>query len=205
MNYYNFALAKTRFSHATKLDDDHIAFPNAMRRLVNDAVNSSMMQCFSGLNIARGPKGMVGILLREPFSGAGDIGVFPVTSDTYFVHDPRFERFSCRSMRKQFHSFTYWHVKYAKPGGGFANYDLDVNPRSRYRRKLQQYTSADPSVANLDGFKVLYKPRLLSRLFWAGVPVPSRDRLLADRDLHVPLLPSIAMPDLPEAEICCRW
>lgn len=196
VNYSNFALSQTRYSHATKLDDDHIAFPAATRHLVQDARTSSDMLCFSGLNLAHGPRGMLGILLRDPFSGSGDIGVFQVTQETYFTHDPRFEMFRPRGLRRRFHSFTYWHVKYLKPGRGFDNYDLKDNPKSRYGRKFRRHLAADPSVADLVGFKQLHEPRRLSRLSWAGFPVPERDRIMADRDLHVALLPNLELPTL---------
>jgi len=194
VNYSNFALSQTRYSHATKLDDDHIAFPEATRELVQAARRSKDMLCFSGLNLAHGPRRMLGVRLSDPFSGSGDIGVFPVTPDTYFTHDRRFEMFRPKGLRRRFHSFTYWHVKYLKPGNGFDNYDLEDNPASRYARKRSRHTKADPSVADLAGFKVLHEPRLLSRLYWAGVPVPERDRIMADRDLHVALLPDLDMP-----------
>lgn len=196
VNYSNFALSQTRYEHVTKLDDDHIALPQATRQLVQDARTSKDMLCFSGLNLAHGPRGMLGILLRDPFSGSGDIGVFPVTPETYFTHDRRFEMFRPKGLRRRFHSFTYWHVKYLKPGNGFDNYDLKDNPKSRYGRKFRRHTSADPSVADLAGFKALHEPRALSRLFWAGVPVPERDRIMADRDLHVALLPDLELPIL---------
>lgn len=197
VNYSNFALTRTRFSHATKLDDDHIAMPS-LAALVADVRRGytarNEVACFSGLNLALGPSGMVGILLREPFAGNGDHWIFPVAPKTYFTYDPRFETFRFGGMRRRFHSFTYWHLKYLKPGNGFDNYDLKENPRSRYGRKQAHYASADQSVADLAGFKNLHEPRRLSRLSWAGVPVPERDQIMADRDLHVALLPNLEMP-----------
>lgn len=199
VNYSNFALSRTRFTHATKLDDDHIAMPTVAALLADVRAGYAAQRdlaCFSGLNLATGPSGMVGILLSDPFAGNGDHWVFPVTPGTYFTHDPRFETFNTGGMRRRFHSFTYWHVKYLKPGNGFDNYDLKDNPKSRYGRKFRRHTSADPSVADLAGFKALHEPRALSRLFWAGVPVPERDRIMADRDLHVALLPGLELPIL---------
>jgi hypothetical protein len=141
VNYYNFALTRTRFTHVTKLDDDHIAMGAATARLVADVragrATSGEMACFSGLNLARDAGGRVGILRREPFSGSGDIGIFPVTPETYFVHDRRFEVLQLPGMRRRFHSFVYWHLKYLKPEFGFANYDLEHNPQSRYARRLE--------------------------------------------------------------------
>lgn len=152
VNYYNFALAKTRFSHVTKLDDDHVAMTVATAKLVADVragrAAQREMACFSGLNLARDEAGRVGILRREPYSGSGDIGIFPVTPDTYFVHDRRFEVLQLPGMRRRFHSFVYWHLKYLKPEFGFANYDLKQNPNSRYARRLEALRS-DHAVISL--------------------------------------------------------
>jgi hypothetical protein len=152
VNYYNFALTRTRFTHVTKLDDDHVAMGDATAKLVADvragrAANNEMA-CFSGINLARDEAGRVGVLRREPYSGSGDIGIFPVTPDTFFVHDRRFEVLQLPGMRRRFHSFVYWHLKYLKPEFGFANYDLKDNPRSRYIRRLEAHR-ADREVIEL--------------------------------------------------------
>lgn len=152
VNYYNFALTRTRFSHATKLDDDHVAMGEATAQLVADVragrAARNEMACFSGINLARDEAGKFGVLRREPYSGSGDIGIFPVTPQTYFVHDRRFEVLQLPGMRRRFHSFVYWHLKYLKPEFGFANYDLAANPRSRYARRLQAHR-ADRTVVEL--------------------------------------------------------
>lgn len=152
VNYYNFALTRTRFAHVTKLDDDHVAMGAATTRLVADVRAGSAangeMACFSGLNLARDQQGRAGILRREPYSGSGDIGIFPVTPETYFVHDRRFELLQLPGMRRRFHSFVYWHLKYLKPEFGFANYDLKDNPDSRYNKRLAAL-KADRAVISL--------------------------------------------------------
>jgi len=183
VNYYNFALTCTRFSHATKLDDDHIAMDEATGRLVADVREGRAargeMACFSGINLARDRSGQVGVLRREPYSGSGDIGVFPVETETYFVHDPRFEVLHLGGMRRRFHSLVYWHLKYLKPGFGFANYDLERNPRSRYARRLRAL-EADHAVVDLDAVAKM-PPRLAERVAEIGLPVPERDMIIASR------------------------
>lgn len=186
VNYYNFALTRTRFSHVTKLDDDHVAMGAATARLVADVRSGRAakgeMACFSGLNLARDEAGALGILRREPFSGSGDIGIFPVTPTTYFVHDRRFEVLRGDGLRRRFHSFVYWHLKYLKPGHGFANYDLADNPNSRYAKRLRDHY-ADRAVLDLDRLATLAgsERRLLDRLADAGFPVPDRARTIAAR------------------------
>ena len=78
MNYYNAALAATRFAIATKLDDDHLAIPESTRaltdRLRREGNRVDAMHCFSGLNLIRGADGRLGIVASAPISGGGGIG-----------------------------------------------------------------------------------------------------------------------------------
>lgn len=186
VNYSNFALSQTRFAHATKLDDDHLAMDEATARLIADVRAGRAAQgevaCFSGVNLARDEAGRLGILRREPYSGSGDIGIFPVTPTTHFVHDRRFEMLSMGGLRRRFHSIVYWHLKYLKPGLGFANYDLAQNPRSRYIKRLRALHE-NRGVIDLDELAelALADRRLLDRLADAGFPVPDRDRVIAAR------------------------
>jgi hypothetical protein len=186
VNYYNFALSRTRHTHATKLDDDHVAMGAATTRLVGDVrtgrTAQGEMACFSGLNLARDTDRRLGVLKREPFSGSGDIGIFPVRPNTYFVHGRRFEMFQMPGMRRRFHSIVYWHLKYLKPDFGFANYDLAQNPRSRYIKRLRALHE-NRGVIDLHELAelALGGRRLLDRLADAGFPVPDRDRVIAAR------------------------
>ncbi len=177
VNYYNFALTRTRFSHVTKLDDDHIAMGDATARMVADVragrAARNEMACFSGVNLARDPDGRLGVLRRERFSGSGDIGIFPVTERTHFVHDRRFEVLRLDGMRRRFHSFVYWHLKYLKPEFGFANYDLHDNPQSRYARRLEALRS-DLSVIGVDELARIEGRR-------ARLALTERQRLIAAR------------------------
>jgi glycosyltransferase involved in cell wall biosynthesis len=145
VTYSNFALATTRHQWAVKLDDDHLAIPEATSRLVNNIragrVDDSVMHCFSGLNLVRDADGQLHVPAAAPVSGKGDIGYFRVTEETRFTHDPRFERFARGDFPRQFAGWLYWHLKFLKSGGGFANYDLATNPRSRYARRLARMQS----------------------------------------------------------------
>lgn len=195
VNYYNFALTRTRYSHATKLDDDHVAMAEPTARLVADVraglAGQGELACFSGLNLARDPSGL-GILAREPFAGSGDHWIFPVRPNTFFVHDRRFERLQHPGMRRVFHSFTYWHLKHLKPEFGFANYDLADNPHSRYARRLVAL-QAEHSVVGTTGLASATAPGFGGWLARHGLPAPDRDRIIAARaraahDLaHTPL------------------
>lgn len=186
VNYYNFALSRTRFSHASKLDDDHVAMSGPMASLVADvragrtAVRD--MACFSGLNLARDSTGTVGVLRREPFAGSGDHWIFPVRPETYFVHDRRFEVLRHTGLPRRFHSFAYWHLKHMKPGFGFANYDLSENPNSRYARRLRALEAEHAVITLPELARMAGATRTLSSwLVGAGVPMPDRDRIIAAR------------------------
>jgi hypothetical protein len=143
VNFNNFALAVTTRRVATKLDDDHLAITRAFARMESDLrrwpYSENAMICFSGLNLAAGPAGELGILRNEPFSGNGDIGFFRVSEQSRFSWDPRFTRFEHRHLRMRYHSLVYWHVKYLKTGYGFANYELDRNPTSRYQKRYTRF------------------------------------------------------------------
>lgn len=185
VNYYNFALTRTRFTHATKLDDDHVAMGEATARLVADVRRGGAgreMACFSGLNLARDEAGRLGILAREPFAGSGDHWIFPVRPDTYFVHDRRFEVLRHPGLPRRFRGFAYWHLKHLKPEFGFANYDLAANPRSRYARRLAALR-AEHAVIDLPELAATAIRRLplAARLARLGLPAPDRDRLIASR------------------------
>jgi glycosyltransferase involved in cell wall biosynthesis len=145
VTYSNFALAATRHQWAVKLDDDHLAIPESISGLVNQIregrADDRVMHCFSGLNLVRDSAGQLHVPAAAPVSGKGDIGYFRVTEKTRFTHDPRFERFARGDFPRHFAGWLYWHLKFLKSGGGFANYDLASNPRSRYARRLSRMQS----------------------------------------------------------------
>jgi hypothetical protein len=57
VTYSNFALATTRHQWAVKLDDDYLAIPDAVGRMIDDIragrADDRVMHCFSGLNLVR--------------------------------------------------------------------------------------------------------------------------------------------------------
>lgn len=158
VNYYNFALAATRFQYATKLDDDHVAI-EAATRVVTDALRSGRtapdrMLCFSGLNLFRQPDGHYGVLAADPISGNGDIGFFRVGTDTFFTHDRRFERFQRGKLRREFAGFLYWHLKYLKSDLGFGCYELAQNQTSRYAKRKAALERTTPATFSLEELAV---------------------------------------------------
>jgi len=180
VNYSNYALARSSCRIVALLDDDHLGIERHVRA-VTEAVRDRgrldhEMWCVSGLNLDRGEDGSLGIHAAAPFAGNGDHGYFEVTTRTYFEHDRRFERLRYQEFRRRFRGMTYWHLKYLKKGHGFANYELDRNPESRYRRHRERFLQARRTLS-IESF--LRRPRpgeniasLLGRL-----PLPERLRL----------------------------
>jgi hypothetical protein len=153
VNYYNFALAATRYTHVTKLDDDHLAIPSALKKVTDHIRDNSSpphaMMCFSGLNLFPDSHGRVSLCRRDPISGGGDIGFFCVTEDTYFTRDRRFEKFHRGNMPRRFAGYLYWHLKYLKPEMGFANYELHRYQSSRYAHRKQRLETDDQPTIEL--------------------------------------------------------
>ena len=147
VHYSNFALAQTRYSAVTKLDDDHIALDAPLeevcRRIRACNCRLTTFWCFSGLNLAHMADGSFGIPIADPISGSGDIGFFTPTPATRFRHDSRFERFDRGGIPRQFSGFLYWHMKYLKGAAGFANYDLEKYPESRFHRKKLEFEASE--------------------------------------------------------------
>ncbi len=142
VNYSNFALAMTTTRTVTKLDDDHLAIPDAIAPVVaklrRQGGAGNDMLSFSGLNLIRDADGKLAIPGQDPFSGSGDIGFFDITERTIFTHDRRFERVPHPVGKRRFVGFLYWHLKYLKTGFGFANYELDANQGGRFARRKER-------------------------------------------------------------------
>ena len=165
--YYNFALAMTTRTVVTKLDDDHIAIPQNLSRLVEEIKKrnydiSNEMLCFSGLNLTENDLG-IGIYKANPFGGNGDHGFFRVTSDTYFTHSVKFERFNYKSVKRSYYGMTYLHLKYLKKGHGFDNYEIEQDTSSRYSRHIQKF-KANQSSISVSKLVEETKPHLLYQL-----------------------------------------
>jgi len=207
VNYYNAALAATRFAVATKLDDDHLAITETTRALTDrlrsagDRVDA--MHCFSGLNLIRAPDGALGIVAEAPVSGGGDIGFFPVRPDTYFVHDRRFERFQRGGLKRQFAGFQYWHLKYLKPEMGLANFELDAQPDSRHAQHLQRLADKARDVVPLRELPARLQPGWLDRL---EALLSAKKRLKLERDAAVAgTFPDASAEDAIRRTADARW
>lgn len=186
VHYSNFALAQTRYSVVTKLDDDHIALDTSLKEMCREIRSLGCrlpdIWCFSGLNLARIADGSLGIPMADPISGSGDIGFFTPTQATIFRHDPRFERFDRGGISRRFSGFLYWHTKYLKNAAGFANYDLEKYPESRFHRKRLKFENSE--ILSLPAFRSRLRHRrgIASRVAYR---LNAKFRLKTERDLAV--------------------
>ena len=185
VKYSNFALCQTRYQWVVKLDDDHLAIPDRVQNIVrrmrkNDPIDQRKMHCFSGLNLSQKSYGELAVPKVDLVSGKGDIGYFHVTKDTYFTHDQRFERFVRGSIKRVFSGWFYWHLKYLKAGGGFANYDLSTNPTSCYAHRRERM--AQGGTMTLPESKTALLPSTVRRI--AGL-IDSKTKLVNARDLSI--------------------
>ena len=188
VNYSNFALARSTCRIVALLDDDHIGIERHVRS-VTEAVRARghlgrEMVCVSGINLDRSADGSVEVHAAAPFAGNGDHGYFEVTRKTYFEHDRKFERLRYEEFRRRFWGMAYWHLKFLKQGYGFANYELDRNPDSRYGRHRQRFLDARRTVP-IESFVGATRPwRSLASLAGA-LPLPERMRLKLTRYARV--------------------
>jgi hypothetical protein len=184
VNYSNVAMAQTRFRTVTKLDDDHLALDADLARTVSmlrqQGGAGDTLFGFSGLNVWRGTdqSGPLSVMAVDPVSGGGDIGFFDVREDRVFTHDARFERTPRAGLNRRFCGYLYWHLKYLKPGLGFANYDLEANPDSRFGRKRLR-VQASGAVTSLDALARMRAPSPARRI--AGL-FDDKRRFLVSRD-----------------------
>jgi len=131
-NYYNWTLARTRFSTVVKLDDDHLAIPTALAeavRYVRADITRGIrkLYTFSGINLVRTGEASVAVYDNLPLVGTGDIMYFPVSRDITFqqVHD--FEKMIIGGPRlqKEYVGLLYFHLKHLKADFGFGNMTLE--------------------------------------------------------------------------------
>lgn len=160
VNYYNYALSKTTFKIATKLDADHLAIQSNLKKTVDYIRKNGLKDkrlSFSGINLMQSKEGEIGVFSNKPFSGNDDICFFPVSKSTYFIHDPRYaysQGFHPGNLNCEYAGILYFHLKYLMKNYGFENYELHDNPNSRYAPRLEffkkhaEYQSLEEFVAS---------------------------------------------------------
>ncbi len=109
----NYALARTTRRFVIKHDADHLYFSRFAK--IADFVRSGRADDgvvhVLGVNLARSRAGSLGVYLRYPVCGGGDLMFFPVSRDTYFVHTDRYEVLHLPRCRHVDAGFGFWHLK----------------------------------------------------------------------------------------------
>jgi len=162
-NYYNFALSKTTRKIVTKLDDDHVAIEKNLARVTNlirrKGIRNRLL-CYSGVNLMRcSDSKRIGVYSNRPFVGNGDHWFLPVSSETYFTKDDRFETLRFGSLKVEYVGIMYFHLKFLKKGFGFDNYEFCENPDSRYIHMLRAFKT-EAQCQSLHDFIVERSKRL---------------------------------------------
>jgi len=139
-NYSNYALAKTRYSVAAKLDDDHLAIPckltPLMERIRADiAAGKQQIYTFSGLNVTRrNDTYQIGGIRDHPFCGNGEHLYHPVSPDCTYRQGDVGEEFSApppQKVAREYMGIMFFHLKHLKQGGGYDNLDAAAQPEWR--------------------------------------------------------------------------
>lgn len=137
-NYYNWTLSKTTKKIATKLDDDHLAVPENLKKAIQKVrENGNKIYTFSGINLMS-ENGKIGVAKNKSFIGTGDHFYFPVSSNIYFTHHPEYEIFHIKKPRpkKEYLGLLFLHLKYLKKCKGLANYNI-TNLDSLYHQHIE--------------------------------------------------------------------
>ncbi len=85
-NYYNFALLKTNYKVAVKIDADHIAVENKFKKICEDIrkKNIKTMFYFYGVNLFVCDNKLC-VNKKQAFTHGYDCGFFPVVKGVYFI------------------------------------------------------------------------------------------------------------------------
>ena len=122
-NYSNYALAKTTYSTAVKLDADHLAIPCKLASLTKEiradiVAGEKKFYMVSGINLIRqNDTILAGGKILYPFSGNGDHFCHPVSSAYHYENDVVFEKLirpPPKQVERKYMGITYFHLKYLK-------------------------------------------------------------------------------------------
>lgn len=209
----NYALSKTTRRFCVKHDADHVYFRPRFARLV-EAVRARDPRAgpvyLSGVNLARAARrGDVGVWLQNPICGVGDYGFFPVSRDTYFVHNDRHEHLLVAHRRHTYAGVAFWHLKMLQKHFGLREYrfryeddyaelhrrsaairdSLEVIPLAQF---IALFSGADSPFIDRHCKNPLWRNRALRPLAWRLVRPLARCPVL-NRVRHLHLLLSFRL------------
>ncbi len=126
--YYNFALSKTTRQQVFKLDDDHLCIPHLFQKAV-ELSKSGVTVGLRGMNIFDWREQIFHSKISH--TGGTDLHIFTYNNNVRFKKTDKYE--VLRGVKPQRHTITYfYHLKHCKRDRGLNNYELTINPNSRY-------------------------------------------------------------------------
>ena len=121
-NYSNYALCKTSYSVAVKLDADHLAIDCNLAPVIK-MIRADIKACkqkiysFSGINLMYDRDGAIAANDADLFAGVGDHLYHPVTPQSVYEQAARFEILNKPfrgSLPREYVGLLYFHLKYLK-------------------------------------------------------------------------------------------
>ncbi len=128
-NYYNYALSKTNYKVAVKIDADHIAVPekfeNACKQIRSGKINT--MHYFFGVNLFACDSGFC-VNKKQAFTHGYDCGFFPVRKGVYFTQRLKSESLRlplCMLLTRKSLGVLFYHLKGFKKDKGLSFMNKD--------------------------------------------------------------------------------
>ena len=157
-NYSNYALCKTSYSVAVKLDADHLAIDCNLAPVIatiraDIKANKQKYYYFSGLNLMHDSHRAIGVNLGSLFSGTEDIAYHPVNANVFYRNRPRYESINkpyLRTLPTEYLGILYFHLHYLK------NERCGVNAINRFGNKVDR--------SEVRPFTDLYSPQCQKKL-----------------------------------------
>lgn len=152
VHYCNFALSKASFRVCAKWDGDMIAAPDALGRVM-DRLRSLKPGTlswwlspwkqgywwFSGVNLWDQDRKVFVLKSRPRSGGKKDHGFWPVGRRHVFRHYSRGEYMRTWWFTRSFVGSVFFHLKGMKKDRGISVYQLEKNPNSPYRKRVEQF------------------------------------------------------------------
>lgn len=176
VNYYNFALVKTTYKIAVKIDGDDLfikkLFYEATQK-IRDNKYSDKFAMFYGINLWDS-KGNIFVNSNRPLMGIGDRGFFRVSSDTIHIKVKDFELFrhpyDCYEL-----GVLFFHMKGMKVDRGMGNYLFSED--TKYHKRIKYFYS-DPKLITWDKF--VKQNRIVK-----SIPTPTINNIpILNRHIH---------------------
>ncbi|MCE7566320.1 hypothetical protein LZS85_09385 [Aliivibrio fischeri] len=178
VNFSNFALQKTSFSHVMKLDDDHycpISLQN--KEMFLSGFDDDKVNYFSGVNLTWDSDGDVAINSDYPLAGNGDHFIIKLNENTYFKKNDICEYFSFDKLEFNYLGLRYFHLKYLRRNYGFSNVLNTVRGNSIKQSveksgniSIEQFIDAASKLAIIkNNGDIHYLFRLYRGIKWIGL------------------------------------